>query len=271
MIAIVFRAETKGVAELLPHIQERLRRLRRECILVENSQDKSGTLPEGARCILALGGDGTILGAVRLWSQAALPDEVPIIGVNLGGLGFLTALNPEELDVAMEDIVAGRISTSARTLLEVRVESEVRQLSFIALNEAVVTRPNPTHLFTLELMVNGHTLTYLRADGIIVATPTGSSAYNLSAGGPICHPDLECLLVTPVSPFNFSNRPLLLPPHIPVSVRAGRGTGILVCDGQVGAYIGPDETVHIRKARQRVRLAMTQDYFDILRRKLKWG
>jgi NAD+ kinase len=271
VIAIVFRGETPGVADLLPHIQERLRQLRQDSVLVENSQDKSGILPGNTRSILALGGDGTMLGAVRLWSQAALPDDVPVIGVNLGGLGFLTALNPEELDVALEDIVAGRIATSARTLLEVRIESESRQPAFIALNEAVVTKPSPTHLFTLELMALGRTLTCLRADGIIVATPTGSSAYNLSAGGPICHPDLECLLVTPVSSFNFSNRPLLLPPHIPVSIRASRSTGILICDGQVGAYIGPDETVHIRKAEQRVRLAMTQDYFDILRRKLKWG
>jgi NAD+ kinase len=271
MVAIVFRRETPGVPELALQVRERLRALGYDSIIVENSQEQAGVLPAATSSILALGGDGTMLGAARLWAQAGLPDTVPIVGVNMGGLGFLTALQPEELDSALDSIAAGNIAASSRIYLEARLEGKGRHFTFTALNEVVVTKPAYNQLLHLELAVQAQPLTHMRADGIIVATPTGSSAYNLSAGGPICHPDLECLIITPVSPFNFNNRTLLLPPSLPVSIKCRRGGGLLVCDGQAGTYLEPDEQVLIKKAKQRLRLAMLQDYFDILRRKLKWG
>ena len=270
MIAIVYREETRGALPLARQLQERLRQLGRAAMLVENSESGPGTLPVDTSIVLVLGGDGAMLGAVRLWAIHDLPDHVPVIGVNLGGLGFLTAFNPDELD--LEEVISGNMPTSSRMLLEVEVlKSDNSRYRFIALNEAVVSKPISAHLLNLEVLADQAHLTNLRADGVIVATPTGSSAYNLSAGGPICHPDVECMLLTPVSSFNLSNRPLILPPYISVNVKMRDAGGILTCDGQVGTNLADDDVVTVCRATRKVRLGMTQDYFEILRRKLKWG
>ena len=232
-------------------------------------------LPPDSDLVVVLGGDGTMLGAVREVVLAGL-ERVPILGVNLGGLGFLTALSPEELLPAMELVLAGRYAAPPRLMLEGLVLREGRPIErVLALNDLVVNKAALARIVELHLMVDDRPLTTFRADGLIISTPTGSTAYNLSAGGPICHPSLDCIVVTPICSFALSNRPLLLGPQMTLSVDLGRRAQdtTLTSDGQVGIELLPGDRVRIRRAAATVRLAQSpfKDYFEILRAKLRWG
>lgn len=272
MIALVYRNAYGRTADLALELKEKLAALNCPAQLVENRADKNGILPENTSLILSLGGDGTMLGAVRLWAEHGLDNQVPIIGINLGGLGFLTSLTPQEVDGALQAIINNQIPTQLRTLLEARVEGK-ESLRYIALNEVVVGKSLASSLLELEVLADKRHLVSLRADGIIIATPTGSSAYNLSAGGPICHPVLDCLILTPICSFNFSNRPLIMPPDLELCIRilSNSSQAGFTCDGQVGLDLQPGERLIIRRAKRQVRLGAVHDYFEILRNKLKWG
>jgi NAD+ kinase len=237
--------------------------------------DNLPRLASPARLVVVLGGDGTMLGAVRSVAAAGLW-QTPILGVNLGGLGYLTALAPDELFPAMEKVLAGKFQAPARMMLQARVERDGREIRRItALNDVVVNKAARASIIDIETTVDGRPLTNLRADGLIVATPTGSTAYNLSAGGPICHPGLDCMVVTPICSFALSNRPLLLSPDMVLGVRLGRRAQYtaLTCDGQVGFELRPEDHLIIRRAEDTVRIISSpfRDYFKILRTKLRWG
>lgn len=232
-------------------------------------------LPPDCQLVVVLGGDGTMLGAVREVVDAGL-QQAPILGVNLGGLGFLTALAPEELLPAMEKVLAGHFLAPPRLMIQARVERQGQVLERItALNDVVVNKAALARIVDLSLFVDDQPLTTFRADGLIISTPTGSTAYNLSAGGPICHPSLECMLVTPICSFALSNRPLLLSPHMTLTVvldRRAQDT-TLTCDGQVGFDLLAGDRVIISRAVETIRLIQSpfKDYFEILRAKLRWG
>lgn len=269
MIALVYRPVVTKAALLALELHEKLHRLGRANALVANSPEEPGVLPAETSLILSLGGDGTMLGAFRMWAEQRLDTSVPIIGVNLGDLGFLTAITPPEMETCLQTILSGRFPTGLRTLLKVEIQGE----KYFVLNEAVVAKSVLAPLLDLQVRANQAQLVNLRADGLIVATPTGSSAYNLSAGGPICHPDLDCLILTPICSFNFSNRSLLMPPDMVLSVHnlSPDGQASLMCDGQVGRALERGAIVRISRARRQARLGAVHDYFEILRSKLKWG
>jgi NAD+ kinase len=232
-------------------------------------------LPADTELVVVLGGDGTMLGAVREVVQAGL-QRTPILGVNLGGLGFLTALSPEELLPAMARVLDGHFLAPPRLMLQARVERRGRTLtSLTALNDVVVNKAALARIVDLSLAVDGEPLTTFRADGLIISTPTGSTAYNLSAGGPICHPSLECMLVTPICSFALSNRPLLLSPGMTLTVTLDRRAQdtTLTCDGQVGFDLLAEDRVIISRAAETVRLIHSpfKNFFEILRTKLRWG
>jgi NAD+ kinase len=202
--------------------------------------------------------------------------ETPILGVNMGGLGFLTALAPEELLPAMEKVLDGRFQAPPRLMLRATVAREGKPLgSFTALNDVVVNKAALARIVELPLAVDGAPLNNFRADGLIISTPTGSTAYNLSAGGPICHPALDCIVVTPICSFALSNRPLLLSSAMSLSVTLDRlaQETTLTCDGQVGVDLWPGDCVTVSRAPEAVRLIQSpfKDYFEILRTKLGWG
>ena len=272
MIALVYCAASARAARLAGQIAQQLAAIGRPAALVENSSKKPGILPLDTSLILSLGGDGTMLGAVRLWAGQGLDSQVSIIGVNMGGLGFLTALAPQELDAALAAISAHQLPTQLRTLLDVEVSGQP-DCHYIALNEAVVGKSALAPLLELEVLAQQKHLVSLRADGLIVATPTGSTAYNLSAGGPICHPVLDCLILTPICSFNFSNRPLIIPPDMEISIKVLSNPSQvgLTCDGQVGVELHYGDVVRVKRAKEQVRLGAVRDYFEILRNKLKWG
>ena len=207
-------------------------------------------IPPETDLAVVMGGDGTMLGAVRALVNQGL-EKAPVLGVNLGGLGFLTALSPEELNPALDMVLKGDYICTERLMLEVDIHRNGKPLSsFDALNDVVINKAALARIVELPVYVDGHRLTAFRADGLIIATPTGSSAYNLSAGGPICHPGLDCILVTPICSFALSNRPLLLDPDMTITLRLDDGA--------------PENHPHLRRPGRRRPHARRRDHHQTL-------
>lgn len=226
--------------------------------------------------LIAFGGDGTMLAAAG--SVARSPVDVPILGVNLGRLGFLTEVGRHELTAALEAMLAGRTRLETRLLLTGRVE-RAGQLAAerLALNDIVITRGPLSRMIEIDVAVDGEFVSHVKADGLIVATATGSTAYNLSAGGPIVHPSVDAFLLTPIAPHTLTNRPIVLPASAEVVLRPTidpQATDILVTfDGQHGVPLQHDDAVVVGRAARRLNLLRTsaRSHFDMLRDKLKWG
>ncbi|MGH7458975.1 MAG: NAD(+)/NADH kinase [Longimicrobiaceae bacterium] len=230
-------------------------------------------VPGGVDLLLTLGGDGTLLRGARMVASAG----VPVLGVNLGHLGFLTSVGPEELEDTLAALVRGELLVDERTLLLARAERDGRELAgpYLALNDAVVHKGGFARVMRLAVRVGGDEVGTYTADGIVLATPTGSTAYSLSAGGPIVHPTLDCILATPVCPHTLAVRPLVLPAHetVTVEVLSPSEEIVLTIDGQEGAELAPGDRVVVRRAEERVRLVRPpgRTFFGTLRRKLRWG
>ena len=218
--------------------------------------------------IISLGGDGTMLRAV----QFAAPDEVPIIGANAGQLGYLTRFDPTELTEALDLWVDGGLIEERRMLLEVSVRGHRKHPSGYALNETVLERADSGHSVTVDAAIGGVRFTSYLADGLIVATPTGSTAYSLSAGGPIVEPDFEALVVTPVAPHMVFDRSLILKPSTVVELTVGGyRNGKVTLDGRVVTELEPGETLVCRASDRRVRFLARDErnFHSILKEKFK--
>jgi NAD+ kinase len=222
--------------------------------------------------IVVLGGDGTLLATAR----AVGDHEVPILPVNLGGLGFLTSVTLDELYPILEQAIEGKHRTSQRMLLEAEV---VRRGQVVerhrALNDAVLNKAAVARMIEFDLRVDDSYVSTFRADGLILSTPTGSTAYSLSAGGPIVYPVLDAFVITPICPHMLTLRPLVIPDRmqIEVSFRAGEESVVLTLDGQVGVELESDDRLVVRKSAARLHLVrpVRKTYFEILRSKLKWA
>jgi NAD+ kinase len=222
--------------------------------------------------VVVLGGDGTLLKAARLYGH----QEAPILGVNLGGLGFLTEISLDELRPLFERIFRGEYQTENRMVLTAGIIREGEVCPVIPfLNDVVINKGAVARIIDLETSIGGQFLTSYRGDGLIVATPTGSTAYNLSAGGPILHPALKTILLTPICPFTLTNRPIILQDDAVIDIRLGTKASEvwLTFDGQVGYPLNAGDLVRVQKAVKSIRLIKTpyKNYFEILRTKLKWG
>ncbi len=245
--------------------------------LFENAEPGVGGFVGGEVClpdvglIVVLGGDGTLLSAVRKNRC-----EAPILGVNLGGLGFLTEISIGELYPTMERVLTGDFETQARTILNTAVFRKNKQLAeYSVLNDAVINKAALARMIRLHTYVDGLFLNSFRSDGLIVSSPTGSTAYNLSAGGPILYPTLDCVVLTPICPFTLSNRPIILPDSCAIEICIGEKAQdvTLTFDGQVGLDLESGDIVKVMKAKNKVLLVKSPwaDYFKILRTKLNWG
>lgn len=223
--------------------------------------------------VVVLGGDGTLLAAAR-----AIDDRpVPILGVNLGTLGFLAETSSEGLLDSMEDALAGRFVVAPRMRLEVSVEGAGdRGARYLALNDAVIGKSALSRMIDLETRADGVEVTTYHADGLILATPTGSSAYSLSAGGPLLLPDFEAIVLTPICPHTLTHRPLVLPETclVEVAIRDARGGDVhLTVDGQVGQELQEGDLIRVCRAAHPVRLLVPpgRNRFEVMRTKLRWG
>jgi NAD+ kinase len=226
--------------------------------------------------VVAFGGDGTLLDAARAVADSSL--DIPVIGVNLGRLGFLTDIGRAEMDRALDALIHGRGRIESRLMLATVVAgpSSGSTPARLALNDVVVTRGALSRMIDVEVSVDGQFVCHVKADGLIVATATGSTAYNLSAGGPIVHPSVDALVLTPIAPHTLTNRPVVLPADCRLELYPTvepQSDLLVTIDGQAGIPLEPSATVTIERAPRRLRLIHTSSrtHFDMLREKLKWG
>ena len=233
-------------------------------------------LPSKVDLIVVLGGDGTLLSVADRIAQAER--DIPILGVNFGSLGFLTEIRIDELYPSLEAVVSGTATYDERLMLSATAtlrgkKDETR----VVLNDVVFTKGALSRMIELSVSVSGRFVTCVKADGLIIASATGSTAYNLAAGGPIVHPSVDALLLTPIAPHTLTNRPVVIPGDADVEVRpeapGGTEDVFVTYDGQYGYPVHQGDVIHVRKAKQALRLvkAPARGYFELLREKLKWG
>jgi NAD+ kinase len=243
-----------------------------ECVDPSAPVVPRNALAERIDLLIVLGGDGTLLSATR----ALGGQKVPILAVNLGGLGFLTSVTREELYPVLERVLAGEHQTSERMMLSAEIlrngDTAVRQ---VALNDAVINKAALARMLDFDVYVDRAQVGRYRADGLIVATPTGSTAYSLAAGGPVVHPQLDAFVITPICPHMLTNRPLVVPDtaRVEVDIAAAEEPVYLTLDGQVGFKLEPRDRVAITKSPNKVAFVQSpqKTYFEVLRSKLRWG
>jgi NAD+ kinase len=229
--------------------------------------------PATLDALLTLGGDGTLLRGARIIS----PHPVPIMGVNLGHLGFLTCCNADQMSDALTRFAKGEYTAETRMALQARV-FDVRgaqRQEWVALNDVVLHKGGYARVVGLRVAADGQAIATYAADGVVLSTPTGSTAYSLSAGGPVVYPTLDTIVVTPVSAHTLAIRPLILPASVEVTLRSDDGPDelLVTVDGQVGTTFAPGETLSIRRAAQGVLIIRFPgtSFFTTLRQKLGWG
>jgi NAD+ kinase len=259
-LAAVFETETAALAGLPP----------------ERSTCSRDDLPRHCDLVVVLGGDGTLIGMADRIAQANA--DVPILGVNFGSLGFLTEITLSELFDSLDAVLRGEAEIDRRMMLRARTHRESRiEADRLVLNDVVVTRGALSRIIELSVAVGDQPVMRVRSDGLIVATPTGSTAYNLAAGGPIVHPALDAILLTPIAPHMLTNRPVIIPASSAIRltpITDGMAQEVYVTfDGQSGHPIERDDVVEITRAERPLLLvrAPRRTYFDVLRQKLKWG
>ncbi len=229
-------------------------------------------MPPHVEMIVVLGGDGTLLSVARqVWNK-----NIPILGVNLGGLGFLTEITLDELYSVLERVLRDDFKTNEREILKAGVIRRGKQIAeFIVLNDAVINKGALARIIDLETTINGEYLSTFRSDGLIISTPTGSTAYNLSAGGPIVYPSLHTIIITPICPHTLTIRPIIIPDDVKIRalLKSRNEEVTLTLDGQQGFTLEFEDVVEVGKAEGRILLIKSpyRHYFELLREKLKWG
>ncbi|MEA3465908.1 MAG: NAD(+)/NADH kinase [Thermodesulfobacteriota bacterium] len=229
-------------------------------------------LPQLVEGIIVLGGDGTLISVARKVGDT----KVPILGVNLGSLGFLTEITLDDLYAELERVLSGDFTVSDRIMLQAGIERAGRQVAnYQVLNDVVINKGALARIVDMEVWVDDHYLTTFKADGLIVSTPTGSTAYNLAAGGPIVYPGLNCLVITPICAHTLTNRPIIVSDAavIRITMKIDDERVFMTADGQVGMALQAQDVVEIRKAKMCTYLikSATKEYFEVLRTKLRWG
>ncbi len=239
------------------------------CAVEVLDQDK---LASEVDLMLVLGGDGTMIATARMVGDR----EVQVLGVNYGGLGYLAEFRIEELFTGLESILNGNYRVDRRVMLAVDLVRGDEQIATSrVLNDVVINKSALARIIEIEASLNQQFVNSFRADGLIVSTPTGSTAYNLSAGGPVIYPSMNAIVITPICPFTLSNRPIVVPDdsEIELRLKTEREEVALTLDGQVGFPLELDDRVLIRKSQTTFNLVqpMNRNYFDVLRDKLRWG
>jgi NAD+ kinase len=237
-----------------------------------SGQPRWSTAPGDLRCILVLGGDGTFLSAVRWIGD----QNIPILGIKFGEVGFLAEISEDRLFSAAEYILDNPFTTEPRMRLLVHVQRSGKEIACeTVLNDVVINKGALARLATMKTFINERYLTTYRADGLIVATPTGSTAYSLAAGGPIIHPGVPGIILAPICPFTLTNRPLVVPDTAIIKIELAKKASniMLTFDGQAGIEISDQDTIIVKKGPFPIQMiAMPgQNYFDVLKAKLNWS
>lgn len=251
------------------------------------SEEASALLPPAARTVvdrarmpadldlvLVLGGDGTLLAMAKAVAEAGR--DIPLLAVNFGSLGFLTEITRPEIYTSLQAVLDGRASHDERMMLQAVATRAGVTSTHLALNDVVFTRTALSRMIDLAVWVGDQFVMSVRADGLIVASPTGSTAYNLAAGGPIVHPAMDALVLTPIAPHMLTNRPIVIPAEREVRVKStgtNAGNVYVTVDGQTGFELGDGDEIAVARAARPLRLvrASARSYFEVLRQKLKWN
>lgn len=280
-IGIVSKPKKAEIRQIVPRLVEWLRKrdievsIDKETGSILESSEKCLTrneLPGKVDLLVVLGGDGTLLAAAR----ALYRHEVPIFAVNLGDLGFLTVITQDEMYPALEGVLSGNYRSERRVQIEGELVRADEVLStFRALNDVVLNKGAIARIQDFEVYADGEFISNYKSDGLIVSTPTGSTAYSLAAGGPVVSPSVEAFIVTPICAHTLTNRPLVLrdSANIEIVVKSQREAAYLTVDGQVGIATHSEDIIRVRKSDSYVELIQPpqRNYFEILRQKLKWG
>ena len=279
-VAIISKPDKPEVAQILPQLYDWLRK-HGYAVVIDSETDVYATGPEvvarpdlGSRSldfVIVLGGDGTLLSTSRAVAKAG----IPVLGVNLGSLGFLTEVPLPELYDALEEVDQKRASVESRSLVQCQLMREGNCLmSYAALNDVIVNKSAIARLNDYDLYIDKAFVTEYKADGLIVSTPTGSTAYSMAAGGPILTPSVDAFVITPVSPHSLTHRPLIVRDSVEIEivVKTGEEQAYLSVDGQVGMPVRDGDRILCRKADYQVQLLrIRKAFFEVLRTKLKWG
>ena len=222
-----------------------------------------------ADMLVSLGGDGTLISTVR----KSFDFDIPIVGVYAGNLGFLANISLDELDSFVQKIIKGEYRVDDRAVLEATVIKDSKELKMYAFNDVVLTRTSVSNMIHVETLVDSKAFNTYYGDGVIVSTPSGSTAYNLSAGGPVLFPMSDVFALTPICPHSLTQRPVVLPGKFPIEMKTSEERALIIIDGQDMHELGLGESVHIKLATKTVKLMHNEEYnyFDVLKEKLGWG
>lgn len=218
---------------------------------------------------VVLGGDGTFISTVR----KSFDFDIPILGIHAGNLGFLADLSLDELDSFVDKVTKGEYRVDERAVLEAKVIKDSKEVKMYAFNDVVLTRTGLSNMIHVETLVDSKAFNTYYGDGVIVSTPTGSTAYNLSAGGPVLFPMTNVFALTPICPHSLTQRPVVLPGKFPIEMKTSEERAVIIIDGQDVHELGLGESVHIKLATRTVKLIHKEEYnyFDVLKEKLGWG
>ena len=280
-VGIVSRPRQEDIAAVAPRLIEWLEsrglsvlydKETAACLVASGRECSREDLTARVDLVIVLGGDGTLLATARAFRDST----VPVLPINLGGLGFLTSVKLDELYAILEEVLQGRNRLSERSMLEAHITRAGEVIArHRALNDAVLNKGALARIIDLDLSVNSEFVCSYKADGLIISTPTGSTAYSLAAGGPIVYPQVPAFVVTPICPHTLTNRPLVIPESskIEVTFRSADAQVYLTLDGQVGVELEPADRISVTKSANPMRLVRParNTYFEILRNKLKWG
>ena len=258
------------------HAEEQARGLEKmlgdKCVVIDARQPENKDIPDDLLCIVILGGDGTFLSVARFIGNK----DIPLMGVKFGEVGFLAETTEDNLYAAIDLLLEGKYLIRKRSRLDIKVVRDNEQIIDVdVLNDAVINKSALSRLASCAVYLDSTYLTTYRADGLIVGTPTGSTAYSLAAGGPVVHPAVPSIIMTPICPFTLTNRPLIIPDstRIEICLEGSPEDMILTLDGQEGFEMDPGDKLYIKKSRNDIKMISFEDqsYFKVLKTRLKWS
>ncbi|MCD4719393.1 MAG: NAD(+)/NADH kinase [Desulfobacula sp.] len=248
------------------------KRLGDQCVVIDVQHSKNTDIPDDLLCMIVLGGDGTFLSVARFIENR----DIPLMGVKFGEVGFLAETTEDNLSEAVASLLEGKYLIQQRTRLDIKVVRDNEQIIDVdVLNDAVINKSALSRLASCAVYIDSTYLTTYRADGLIIGTPTGSTAYSLAAGGPVVHPAVPSIILTPICPFTLTNRPLIIPDSTRIEIRLEGSPEdmILTLDGQEGFEMDPGDKLFIKKSRNNIRMISfeEQSYYKVLKTRLKWS
>ena len=262
----------KNDAKAEKKARELEKRMGNQFVVIDVQHSKNTDIPDDLLCMIVLGGDGTFLSVARFIENRG----IPLMGVKFGEVGFLAETTEDKLNEALDSLLKGEYLIQQRTRLDIKVMRDNKQIIDVdVLNDAVINKSALSRLASCAVYIDSTYLTTYRADGLIIGTPTGSTAYSLAAGGPVVHPAVPSIILTPICPFTLTNRPLIIPDSTKIEIRLEGSPEdmILTLDGQEGFEMDPGDKIFIKKSRNDIKMISfeNQSYYKVLKTRLKWS